>query len=410
MERTDEQKARAFKQKRIEIMRSKKFVELGPIMMTGTREFTRDVPTACTNGRDEKYNPDFIFQWGDKGAGFINLHENMHKAGRHLEVHEKISKLCSKTANIAMDHWANLNIVAADPDETIVAMPRDSEGKPVGCYDTRFSDMPIRRIFEILYAEKSQDNQEEEGRATSNTPNGGLDDHDWDGAKEMTSEEKQELKDEVSGAIRQGLMAAKKAGKGTAGGAFDLGSLLAPQVDWVEQMKHFVRVACTKPIKASYARIDRRAWVVSRIVLPVMRGNCVNELVIAPDVSGSMFFDDSFEVCMTEVEGLARQLDIAKIHLMYWDGAVCAHEQYTSSTFKNWRTLTKPRGGGGTNPTCISDYLAKEKITPDAAIVLTDGEVGGWGNWRCPVLWGIHNNHRDIIAPVGSTIKLERRL
>jgi len=26
------------------------------------------------------------------------------------------------------------------------------------------------------------------------------------------------------------------------------------------------------------------------------------------------------------------------------------------------------------------------------------------------VLWGIHNNYNDIVAPVGKTIKLERRV
>ena len=113
---------------------------------------------------------------------------------------------------------------------------------------------------------------------------------------------------------------------------------------------------------------------------------------------------------MSEIEGLARQLEVAKIHLIYWDGSVCAHEEYTSSTFKNWRTLTKPHGGGGTDPTCVADYLREKKIKPDATIVLTDGEVMGWGNWDHPVLWGIHNNYNDIVAPVGKTIKLERRV
>jgi len=106
---SDSKLERDFKRKRIEIMRSKQFVELGPVMMMGTREFTRDVPTACTNGRDEKYNPDFIFKWGDKGAGFITLHENWHKAARHLEIYEPLWKLCHKTANSAMDTWIKPN-------------------------------------------------------------------------------------------------------------------------------------------------------------------------------------------------------------------------------------------------------------------------------------------------------------
>jgi predicted metal-dependent peptidase len=392
---------RDFKRKRIEIMRSPKFVELGPIMMMGTREFSRDVPTACTNGRDEQYNPDFIFRWGDKGAGFINLHENYHKAGRHLDIYAPLHRLCHRTANAACDYWINQHIVDADPHEEIVAMPRDEEGKPIGLIDERFRGMTVKKIFDILYAEK-QDGGGGVG--------GGFDDHDWDGAKGMTDEDKEALKDEVATAIRQGLMAAKKVGKHVGDGSLGLGELLAPQVDWVEQMKHFIRATCTKATKASFRRIDRRFFVSTGLVMPTMRGECIKELVVAPDVSGSMFFDNSFDVCMSEIEGLAQQLEVAKIHLIYWDGHVCAHEEYTASTFKNWRTLTKPKGGGGTDPTCVANYLRTKKMEPDAVVVLTDGEVLGWGEWDCPVLWGIHNRHSNITAPVGKTIQLERRV
>lgn len=410
MELTDDQKLRRFKRKRIEIMRSDRFVELGPIMMTGTREFTRDVPTACTNGRDEKYNPDFIFQWGDKGAGFITLHENWHKAGRHLEIYEKLHRLCVSTANQACDYWINQTIVASDPQETIVAMPKDPEGNPVGLIDERFKGMAIKQIFDIIYAEKDKDDDGDGDGGDGDDGSGGLDDHDWEGAKNMSSEEKEALKAEVNSAIRQGIMAAKKAGKGKGEGALALGGLLAPKIDWVEQMKHWLRATCSKPVNASYDRIDRRFWVTTGLVMPIMKGQCIKELVVAPDVSGSMFFDDSFEVCMSEVEGMATQLEIAKIHLMYWDGDVCAHEEYTSSNFKNWRTLTKPHGGGGTDPSCVADYLREKQIKPDATVVLTDGEVMGWGKWDCPVLWGIHNPHSKITAPVGKTIQLERRV
>ena len=409
---SDSKLERDFKRKRIEIMRSKQFVELGPVMMMGTREFTRDVPTACTNGRDEKYNPDFIFKWGDKGAGFITLHENWHKAARHLEIYEPLWKLCHKTANSAMDTWINLIIMEADKDETIVAMPRDEKGKPIGLCDPRFKGMTVKKVFDILYAEKQEEGEGGEGGEGEGEGEGGggFDDHGWDEAKEMTAKEKESLQSDVSTAIRQGLMAAKKVGKGTDGGSLALGELLAPKVDWVEQMKHFIRATCTAATRATFRRIDRRFFVTTGLVMPTMRGECIKELVVAPDVSGSMFFDDSFDVCMSEIEGLARQLEVAKIHLIYWDGSVCAHEEYTSSTFKNWRTLTKPHGGGGTDPTCVADYLREKKIKPDATIVLTDGKVLGWGEWDCPILWGIHNLRETIVAPVGKTIQLERRV
>tara|TARA_R110000782_G_scaffold198006_1_gene287072 strand:- start:362 stop:697 length:336 start_codon:yes stop_codon:yes gene_type:complete len=110
---------------------------------------------------------------------------------------------------------------------------------------------------------------------------------------------------------------------------------------------------------------------------------------------------------MSELEGLSRQLAVKTIHLIYWDGWVCGHEIYTPSTFKNWRTLTRPEGGGGTDPSCVADYLRDKKIKPDAVVMLTDGIVDNWGKWDSPVLWAIHNKHTTITAPVGQTIRLE---
>ena len=401
---SDETLMRDFKRKRIEIMRSKQFVELGPIMMMGRRTFTRDVPTACTDGRDEYYNPDFIFQWGDKGAGFINLHENFHKAARHLEVYKTLHAIDPDITNRACDYWINYTITKADPQELIVAMPRDAEGKPIGCLDARFADMSVKRIFDILMDEKRQG-----GDGEGDGSGGGLDEHDWEGATKMSAEEKGQLKDDIDTAIRQGIMAAKKAGKGSGSNSLNLDELLNPVVDWVEQLKHFIRATCTKSTVATYRRLDRR-FLRMGLAMPTLRGEAIKELVVGPDVSGSMFFDNSFMVCMSEIEGLARQLDVEKIHLIYWDGEVCQHEEYTTSTFKNWRTLTRPTGGGGTDPTCLSTYLKEKKIKPDAAIILTDGDVVGWGEWECPTLWAIHNMRETITAPVGKTIQLERRV
>ncbi len=84
---------RKFKAIRIGIMRSDEFGLLKGIMMIGERKLTNIVPTAATNGRDELYNPDFLFETisnGDKGIGFIIVHENMHKAARHMIALQKM--------------------------------------------------------------------------------------------------------------------------------------------------------------------------------------------------------------------------------------------------------------------------------------------------------------------------------
>ena len=66
-------KHRRFKAVKIALMRSEEFGLLRGVMMLGTTVLGDEVPTACTNGRDEWYNPDFLFDWKepDKSAGFI---------------------------------------------------------------------------------------------------------------------------------------------------------------------------------------------------------------------------------------------------------------------------------------------------------------------------------------------------
>ena len=51
----------------VAIMSHSGFVALASVMMVGKREVTDDplVPTACTNGRDEKYGREFVKKLND---------------------------------------------------------------------------------------------------------------------------------------------------------------------------------------------------------------------------------------------------------------------------------------------------------------------------------------------------------
>jgi len=65
---------------------------------------------------------------------------------------------------------------------------------------------------------------------------------------------------------------------------------------------------------------------------------------------------------------------------------------------------TKPRGGGGTSPTCVMEYLKQENIKPECIIMLTDGYIYDWGNeWDSPTLWVITSDHT---SPVGKSVQI----
>ena len=403
-------KNRQFKKIKIMLMRSDKFVRLSGIMMMGRTTMTTDIPTACTDGRNEMYNPEFIWQFTEKMVGFIIIHENMHKAGRHLTTYKKLVDIYGhKLVNIALDYWNNNRIKKADPNEELVAMPY-LNGKQVGLYDVKYDGWTVLQIIKDLKQEQEDNPDQGEGEGEGEGEGkggGGFDDHDWEGASEMSEEEVKKLESDIKQAIRQGQMAAKKMGVGTGAGSDLLGlnELVASKVNWKQQLQEFASSTCTAKQESSWRRPNRR-FLHQGIIMPTLISESITELVFTRDASGSMHFGDRLTKVTSEMVAIAKALRIEKIHLIDWDGAVGSHEEFTADTFQYAPSIKQVHGGGGTDPTCVAAYLKEKQIKPDAIIMLTDGEINNWGNWESPILWVIANNTK-ITAPVGKTINLE---
>jgi predicted metal-dependent peptidase len=96
------------------------------------------------------------------------------------------------------------------------------------------------------------------------------------------------------------------------------------------------------------------------------------------------------------------------VDLIYWDSHVAGHEVYEASELDGLVASTKPKGGGGTQVSCLSRYIEKEQLRPECVIILTDGYLGSdWGgDWNgVPVLWVVAGNP-GAVAPVGKTIHI----
>ena len=394
---------RKFKAIKIGLMRSDQFGLLRGVAMHGKTILTTSVPTAATDGRDCWFNPDFLFNKisnGDKGIAYVMVHEWLHKAGMHFVTYQNLRERHALATNMAADYWINDRIEIADPKHVLTEMPQDANGKPIGLHDIKYRDWTIKRIFnEIMENAKKRG-----GDGGDEIIDGGFDDHDWDGAKELTKEEAKQLKQDVTEAIRQGIHAGKRAGAGGLQDALGLEELITPKVDWRDALRMFMNSTCRKKERSTWRRPNRR-YLHQDIVMPTLEGNSINELVLGRDTSGSMW-GDRMTAVTSEMVGLAQNLNIDKIHVIDWDGEVEHHETYTSDTFKNAPELRTAHGGGGTDPTCVSDYLSKNNIKPDAVVMLTDGEICSWGNWTTPVLWAI-TNEANITAPVGKTINID---
>jgi len=407
---------RRFKKVKIGLMRSRKFVGLSGVMMLGKTKLTTDVPTAATDGRNEVYNPVFVFSFDqpEKSCGFIICHESMHKAARHLSVYKKLHEIDHALANAACDYWINGKLVLADPEETLIALPR-KDGKVVGLYDEKYLGKTVMDIFRML-REEAKNGGGDSGNDETDTGEGddagsgggGFDDHDWEAAKEMTEEQAKKLEGDIKQAIRQGMMAAKKmdadAGLGSGSDALGLNDLVKSKVDWKRQFRDFVQMSCTDKQESSWRKPNRR-FLHQGDYLPTLIGESVKEVAFCRDASGSMHHKGRLVKATSEMVAIAKMVRIEKIHLIDWDGEVEYRGTFTADEFDNAPDVMSIYGGGGTDPNCVSKYLKEKRIKPDAVIMLTDGEIYDWGTWDAPTLWMITNKEK-ITAPVGKTINV----
>ena len=386
----------------ITIMGHPEYVAIAGVLMVGKREVRDDVPTACTNGRDEYYGRAFVDSLTDAQLRFVVLHECYHKMYKHLTTWKHLSDKCAMTANMACDYVINIQILDRHKHDKFVV---GIEGM---CYDTKYRDWATPKVFDDIYQQQQQDGDSggnesgDGGGQPSHSSQKPFDEHDWDGAQEMTEEEKEVLGKEIDEAIRQGAITAGKMGSG---GERTVADLLEPQVDWREVLREFITTHCSGSDYATYNRPNRR-MMHTGIYFPSGISEQVDELVVAIDTSGSIG-QRELTAFLSEIKCVCDTAKPNKLRVLYWDTKVCRAEEYEMHELHTLTDSTKPAGGGGTDVNCVTSYMDKHNIKPQASIILTDGYLyNGWGSWSCPTLWCVLDN-KGATADCGKTVHIK---
>jgi len=375
----------------IDLMKSPQFVAYSGVLMVGTVKVESDpsrCPTAYTNGRDVVYGRDFISKLTDPELRAVILHENKHKMYRHIATWKHLWKQNASKANRACDYVINLEIADEDKKSNgFVRLPK------CGLYDEKYRGLNSAEVFALL------DDDDGGGGGSGE----GLDEHGWEDADSMSEEEKQELGKQIDQAIRQGAILA-----GKVGGDIDrcFTDLMSAKVDWKEALREFVSTVCAGKDDSTWRKPNRR-WLQNDLYLPSTISESMGRIVVAVDTSGSID-NRAVNRFLSEVVGIMNNVNPEIVDLLYWDGDVAGHEVYGVGDGDKLMTSTKPKGGGGTSPSCITKYLKDKNIVPECVVVLTDGYVGGdWGgHWTSPVLWCIVGGCKDV-PTVGQSIHME---
>jgi len=381
----------------VALMNDPKYCLYSGIFMLGKTEVSDDIPTACTDGKNTYYGRKFVDKLKDSDLKGLILHENLHKAFRHTTVWKHLYKQDGQLANMACDFVINLMIHDSDPQGATVSLP---EG---GCLDEKYRGMDAGEVFRLLKQQKQQGGQggKGDGDGDSEAQGGqGFDEHDWESADEMSEDEKQALAREVDQALRQGALLA---GKLNGNVPREITEAMEAKVNWKEVLADFVNSICNDKDNSTWRRPNRR-WVDQNIYMPSAIGEAVGRIVVAIDMSGSIGQAEVGQF-LGELLSICNHVQPEGIDLMYWDTEICAHEKYERGDYEAIMSSTKPAGGGGTSAECIPRYIAEHKLEPECVIVLTDGYIGGWGDWKHPVFWGMTS---DIVAPMGISVRIDK--
>jgi predicted metal-dependent peptidase len=357
-----------------------RYAAMAGVAQLGEIRVERGVPTAYTNFRDIVIGYEFVETLTDEEIRGVIIHELYHIIYMHAAVYLWMHKINPKLANVVWDYRINGQIVAENRVDGFAKLP---DG---GLYDSKYDGMLEGEIWKLLY-------EEQEGGGAGGVPSegqGSMDDHDVEAFESLSEEEQRELSNDIQEAIRQGLLAAEKAGKG---GNKTLEELVEVVIPWEDIIQEWFVDTCSGGEDGTF-RVPNRKYMPINIIRPSRIQDKLDDIVLAIDTSGSVA-SEQLTKFMSVVRNIIETLAINNVHVIYWDTEVRSHEVYgeTAIPLSELVNTTKPKGGGGTNVTCVPEYIKQTSIQAEGVVVLTDGHIyGGWGTWTMPVLWAVLNN------------------
>jgi predicted metal-dependent peptidase len=403
------------KKNHIALMRHPETALYSGVIMAGESHVSDEMFTAYTDGINKKYSAHFIENLSDEELRGLILHENLHVALMHIPRHKDLMKENRLLANVAMDIVVN-NIILKLGDKKLCKLP---EG---GIFDPKYDGWSVREIYNDL---KKQNPQQPDGSGQSRTqPDGSgqsngsgkgevvvngktfstddCDEHDESGAEGKTPEEMKELEERVQRALREGGMLAGRLGTKM---PRELEESLVSPVDWRKELQDYVKSAVRGADELTWRKFNR-SLLANDILAPSVESETITEVVFAVDTSGSIG-DADLAAVATQIAAACETCRPEKVRVLWWDTHVHGEQVFTDD-YDNIRSLLKPQGGGGTRAGCVSEYIIKNKITPDCVVVLTDGYLEDNINWdtTADTLWLVKGNSR-FVPPSGKKLIIE---
>jgi predicted metal-dependent peptidase len=342
--------------------------------------FTKEVPTAATDGDNLILNPDTFFTYDLDKRLFIVAHEILHCILDHCGMMHRLLKsgvpysdgtrlpYDQKTMNIATDLVINAILIESgigSYDKDWLYDPAKATGK----------DSSID-VYRAIYKKPPPGGQ-------------GFDEHLAPGSstgKDSVTATSQRSQAKWDQAVIAGATAAKAMGRLPAGLERFFTEMLEPQVEWKEHIKSMIsRRLGTGGY--DWRKPDRRL-ITRDIYGPARSGFGAGTVVVACDTSGSIG-EKELNMFLAEMAGIMSDVRPRELIVMWCDAEInrvdYCDEEGDIEDLRCKGTL----GGGGTSFIPVFDEIAKRGLEPDALVYLTDlmGTFPAQAP-EYPVIWG----------------------
>lgn len=388
------------------LMKHKETAWYSGFLMMGESRVDDNCPTAYTDGVNKVYGRKFIDSLPKEQVNAVVLHECLHIVLRHPLTGRRLFEEDAKTANQAADYVVN-NIIMNLRDRANILLPES------GLYDPQYANMNIVEVYNILRKKKQQQQQQQDGSSqdggSPGEPGGDsnagdsqdgspLDEHDF--GKPMTPEEMKDAHEKADRALREGALLAGRLGLELPRAITDM---MQPVIDWREVLRDFVMAQSRGSDELTWRQFNRR-HLANDLLLPTQINETMGELVIAIDTSASISQAQINEFA-SELVSICDTVTPESLRVLWWDTMVHGEQHFTE--YGNLHGALKPQGHGGTRVSCVSEYIAKHNIAPEAVIVFTDGYLESDIKWSvaAPTLWVVTENKR-FTPPTGILVNM----
>lgn len=360
------------------------------------------IETAATDGYKIYYNPNFIKTLNQKQRNFVFIHEIFHIVSLHVQrtplyvwklPDEEKAKVLMRW-NIARDYAIHCILKPMCDSSNVL------EWWPQALYDEKYNGMSSEKIYRILPKSAKMPS----GDHFVVDPKGELYwiDHEGKMRKVKISDDLRKKMREISdlcksagGNTKTEKEQADQGGNGKNLTWRNIEKRLNPEViGWREELIEFI--VNRAKVDYTYRRYNRNQYLATGGIFPSLRSEHLSG-TIAIDVSGSID-QNQYDKFAAEIESIRAQIPTHDFRLLFFSTEITRDLEVLSGQEIDWSV----RGNGGTEFSCVYQYLEDEGITTDFMVFFTDGENSHSDNAKLlsfrpafPTIFVLWHNPRD---------------